>query len=366
MRRYAFLGLLFVVLSWGQTKSRATSDAVRGTAVPAAATSGSEVSGRGPQLNGSKAVITIYGLCDDSSGGKTTGSSCKTVITQREFEELIDAIQPTMPERTRRDFALRYVDALVMTKKAEEMGLDRGARYEERMKVARIEVLSKELKGAIQETASQISEKDVEDYYHGNTARFEKAQMDRVYIPKPRHSAPPSGKKAADAGSQEAFREPDQTTEAEATNLRARAVAGEGFVKLQEDAYRAAGIKDSAPPTSIEVRRISLPPKQALAMDLKPGEVSPVFGDGSGYVFYKMKAKDTSALDHVREEIRALLSSQRLREEMRRIQDSANPILDEHYFHPDRPPENIDKHGKTAAGVKPVEAPVKSEAAQTR
>jgi hypothetical protein len=342
MRRYSFFGVLFVVISWGQTTSRTTGDGARGTAIPAAVTAGPGLSGRNLDSNESKAVITIYGLCDDSSGGKT-GSSCKTVITQKEFEDLIDAIQPTMPARTRRDFALRYADALVMTKKAEEMGLDRGERYEERMRVARIDVLSKEVKAVIQERASQISEKDIEDYYRHNTARFEKAQMDRVYIPKAAHTL-------------QASRESDQTTEAEAANLRARAIAGEGFASLQEDAYRTAGIKDHAPPTSIEVRRISLPPNQALAMDLKPGEVSPVFADGSGYVFYRMKAKDTPALDHVREEIRALLSSQRMQDEMRRIQDSASSVLDEHYFHPDQSP----------ASAKPAEPHIKSEAVPGR
>ena len=118
----------------------------------------------------------------------------------------------------------------------------------------------------------------------------------------------------------------------EADNLRARAVAGEEFSQLQADAYQVAGIKSAAPDTSIGIRRTSLPPNQASVMDLKPGEVSSVLEDPNGYVIYRVKTKDTLSLDQAREEIKATLRSQRMQDEMRDIQDSATPALDESYF----------------------------------
>jgi hypothetical protein len=49
-------------------------------------------------------------------------------------------------------------------------------------------------------------------------------------------------------------------------------------------------------------------------------------------VIYRVKTKDTLSLDQAREEIKATLRSQRMQDEMRDIQDSATPALDESYF----------------------------------
>jgi len=277
-------------------------------------------------------IITITGLCDNSSSDKVDATNCKTVVTKAQFEKLIDAIQPGMSARARREFALSYADALVMTKKAEQIGLDKGANYEEQMRLARIQILSRDLKKMIQDRASQISDKDIEDYYRNNTARFETAVMDRIHVPKAQQPPSVSDKEPNDADRQKRSQESGQTMKAEADNLRARAVAGQEFTTLQADAYQVAGIRSAAPDTRMKIRRISLPPNQASVMDLKPGEVSLVLEDPNGYAIYRVKTKDTLSLDQAREEIKETLRSQRMQDEMRDIQDSATPALDETYF----------------------------------
>jgi hypothetical protein len=158
--------------------------------------------------------------------------------------------------------------------------------------------------------------------------------MDRIFVPRNRQRPAASSEKLSDADSHERSQEPEQTMKEEADNLHARAVAGEEFTKLQADAYQVAGIKSPAPGTSIVIRRTSLPPSQASVMDLKPGEVSLVLADPSGYTIYKVKTKGMLAVDQVREEIRAVLRSQRVQDEMNGIQDAATPTLDESYFRP--------------------------------
>ena len=278
-----------------------------------------------------KPLITIAGLCDKSSNDEAT-SSCETVITRAQFEKLINAVQPNMPSRGRREFAERYADALVLAKKAEQIGLDRGPNYEEQIKIARIQILSQDMRKVIQEKASQISDQDVEDYYHHNAARFERALVDRIYIPRTRQLPSSSNNKLDDGDRQKNPPESEQTMKEEANRLRGRAIAGEGFTKLQADAYQFAGIKSSAPNTSLEIRRISLPPTQASVMDLKAGEISQVFDDPNGYFVYKIRTKETLPLDQTREEIKATLRSQRMKDEMQGIQNSATSTLDESYF----------------------------------
>src|SRR5215475_10723011 len=142
------------------------------------------------------------------------------------------------------------------------------------MKLARIQILSQDLKRVIREKTSQISDKDVEDYYQTNIARFERAEVERIYIPKSQQKPSASEVKLTDPDGQQYSQDADQTMKAEADNLHTRAVAGERFTKLQADAYQVAGIKSAVPDTNLEIRRVSLPPNQISVMDLKPGEIS--------------------------------------------------------------------------------------------
>ena len=274
-------------------------------------------------------AITIDGLCYPAPGVAST-NSCKTVISHAEFERVIDAIQPDMPARARREFALRYANALVMTQKAEQMGLDKGLSYDEQMRLSRIEVLTKELKKAIQEEVSRISSSDIEEYYKSNVERFENAEMERIYVPK---TLQPSGNSEASLNGPI---KPQEIMKREADGLRTRAVAGEEFARLQAEAYRFAGIGTATPGTGIKIRRTSLPQNQTSVMDLKAGEISAVIEDPNGYVIYRVKSKDVVPLDQAREEIKAILRSKRMQEEMSKIQESATPFLDESYFLPQR------------------------------
>ena len=336
MMRYWFPYLLLGALSSGQTVTSQSTAEAQHVSVQAPDTVAYHPSEQTQSLpvSGDRPVITINGLCDNSPAGKTAVDKCKTVITQAQFERLILAVEPNMPQRARREFALSYTDVLVMSKKAEQLGLDKTANYDEQMKLARIQVLSKELKEELRQKVSQISPEDIKTYYNNNIIRFERAELDRIYVPKMRRPAEASsdqGLSTADA------QEPEQNMKQQAAKLRARALAGEDFKKLQADAYQAGGIKGSTPSTRIKIGRFSLPANQLSVMDLRPGEVSSVLVDPSGYVIYKMISKDTLPLEQARQEISAALRSQRMHKEMRDLQDSVTPILDEDYFLPNRP-----------------------------
>jgi hypothetical protein len=360
MTRYRLLFLLLGSLSLDQAISSRSALAAQKPATPVpntpkAAASDQSQQANPPNIGPDTPVITINGLCANSPADKTAAASnCKTVITRAQFEKVIEAVQPSMPARGRREFALAYADALVMTRRAEQMRLDQGAKYEEQMKLARIQVLSKELKKALQERVSKISDKDIEDYYNDNRARFENAEMDRIYVPKTRQPSTASDKRLGDTDGPERSQESDEIIKEEADKLYARAVAGEQFTKLQADAYEFAGIKSVAPNTSIRIRRASLPASQVSVMDLRPGEVSSVLADANGYVIFKVKSKDTLPLDQAQEEIRALLRTQRMQDEMHGILDGATPTLDESYFLPSRLLQGTVKAGEP---VKPAPKP---------
>jgi hypothetical protein len=323
---------LLVGLAWGQAATPKPAPAGQS---PAVVTTPSPAPAAPPavQVPPDTAVITIKGLC--SAADKTT--ACNTIITRAEFEKLIDAVQPSMPARSRRPFADRWARSLMMAKKGQDMGLDKSPNFDERMRVSRIQILAQELGKALQEQAAQISDKDIEDYYHANQSRFDEVDVDRIYVPKNR-TPPETDKAPSEAEEQKFQQDSEKIMKDEADKLHARAVKGEDFVKLQEDAFEAAGIKTGSPNTKMgKVRRTVLAQNQTSVMDLKPGEVSVVIVDLNGFFIYKMNAKSTMPVTEAREEIKATLRSERMQAAMQAVQQSATVTLDENYFGPEMP-----------------------------
>jgi len=366
MTRHGLTCLLLGAMAWGQA---ATSTPLPAPQKPAGENSSTAKTTEGAPQEGSPEaskvapdapVITIKGLCDQLAA-KAPALECRTVITRAEFEQIIEAVQPSMPARVRRQFATRYANALAMSKKAEEMGLDKGPSYEEHMRLARIQVLSGELNKAMQEKASQITDKEIDDYYKNNLDKFEQVETNRIYVPKTQQ--PPAeeskDKKLSEEEQQKRTQASEQTMKTEADKLQARAAAGEDFIKLQEEAYQVAGIKSSAPNTSMgKIRRNMLPASQASVMDLKVGEVSAVISDQSGYFIYKLVSKVTMPVDQAREEIKGTLRSQRLQEEMKAVQESTTPTLDEAYFGPETPARGpVPPAGSPPSPAKPPSPP---------
>jgi hypothetical protein len=129
------------------------------------------------------------------------------------------------------------------------------------MKLANIQTLSEALRKAVQEKVARILEKEVANFYHNNAARFERAaELDRIYIPKTRQTVCDNNLNREER--QRCSEESEQTMKKGSDILRTHAISGEEFPALQVDAYRAAGIRTAVPGTSIQVRRISLPPDE--------------------------------------------------------------------------------------------------------
>jgi hypothetical protein len=327
--------LLLGALAWGQAATPKSAAPPQKPAAQPAAPPSAPQEAKAPEaakVPPDAPVITIDGLCDNPPADQTKASDCKTVVTRAEFEKLVDAIAPTMAPPARRQLAGRYANALVMAHKAHEMGLDQGPKFEEQLKLVRLQVMAQSLNQALQEKASQVPDKDIEDYYQKNTVAYEEATMQRLFIPKSKQLETPK-EKLSEAETQKRQQQAEAAMKTEADALRARAAKGEDFAKLQEEAFQFAGMKSKPPSSSMgKTRRTSLPPGHASVMDLKPGEVSQVIADQSGSFVYKIGEKDTLPLDKVREEIHGTLRAQRMQDSMQSLQQAATPTLNEDYF----------------------------------
>jgi PPIC-type PPIASE domain len=304
------------------------------------------------------AVITIPGLCDKPSADKSKPADCKTIVTRAEFELLVDTVAPTIAPAARKQLATQYGTALIMVNKARQMGLDKGPKYEELMRVARITVLTKQLNEALQDEAGRVSDEDAKSYYQKNQPAFEEVDLQRIFIPRSKQPAESKEKVAAD-DAKKAQQDSEGAMKTVADGVRARAAAGEDFDKLQDEAAVAAEFKGKPPTRVGKVRRTSLPATQAQVMDLKPGETSPLIDTPNGYLIYKVGEKDILPFDKVHDEIVSTLRSQRIQEAMQSVQHSATPELNEKYFAEAQPADSqgkIPPSGPTAAPPKSSEA----------
>jgi hypothetical protein len=321
---------------WGQAANPAPAASPQSPAAPPAADAKStEASDLPPDT----AVITIEGLCD--SVDKSAAPGCKTVVTRAQFEEIIKVIGSNMPPAARRQLATRYAGALVMSQKAHEMGLDQGSKYEELIRLQKLQVSANLVTQAVQQKASEVSDKEIEEYYNKNLTAYQEASFERLFIPRNKQLDTPKVK-LSDAANQKRQDDAAAAMKKEADTLQSRAAAGEDFTKLQTEAYTLAGLK-STPPTQklSKARRNSLPPAQASVFDLKAGEVSAVIADMSGYFVYKVVDKDTLPLVQVHDEIFGSLKSEKVQDAMQALQRSGTPQLNDAYFGPASPQGNM-------------------------
>ena len=273
-------------------------------------------------------VLTIKDLCprpEPAAEAHRAKSACQTVVTRAQFEELMNALRVGEDVETKRHLAKAYPQFLVMAHEAEQRSLDKKPRFEERLAFARLQILSQELMGQIEEEAARVPAKDIEDYYQKNIVEFESASVERIVIP---------GRTLLNQQSADQVKAAEDVMTKEAELLRIQAVAGEDFTKLQRQAYDAAGVSGNNPPNPNmgKLRRKGLPPAHVSVFDLKTGQVSQVISDATGHYIYKLDWKGVEPVDAVRHEISNILRGERLRKMVQSLQQPFSTEVNEAYF----------------------------------
>jgi hypothetical protein len=310
-------------------------------------------------------VITVRGLCDKTAGN-TAVADCKTVITRAEFEKLMNAIQPNLPDAAKRQLANGYVQGLFLAEKAHEAGLDRGPDFDEKLTLMRLRLVATLGQGQVHKEAANVTDAEVEAYYHDHISDYKTISYERLNVPKQK-KVDPATEKANDPDLQKKREASQAEMKSEADKLRARAAAGEDFAKLQQEAYDVGGytqIKASNPRVD-KARKGSIPPADASIFELKAGDVSQVFADPGGFAIYKVEAVEDLPLPSVHDEISRVLANERENSWKQSLEKSTT--LDDAYFvppvaAPTPAPPTLRNPGETApapAPASPTPAPGK-------
>jgi hypothetical protein len=325
------------------------------------------------------AVITIKGVCAAATpkpaaakatepaaakpaAVKTSSADCQTVVTRAEFEKLANGVAPNVTPQLKRQLATVLPKFIAMSTEAKRKGLDKTPQYEQTLKFAKMQILTQQLQRSIQDEAAKVPDSDMQEYYKEHKQDFEQYSLDRLFVPRTKQEL--EGKdedektekdeklseeqqKAKQAEEKAKTEEAEQAMTKLAESLRTRAAAGEDFVKLQKEAFDAAGMKIESPTVNLpSVRRSGLPPQHTAVFDLKPGEVSQVINDSGGHYIYKVNSKQDLPFDTVKNEIHSTVQNQRMREMMEKVNNSFKVETNEAYFGPG-----------TASGPVPPRAP---------
>ncbi|HZQ18519.1 MAG TPA: peptidylprolyl isomerase [Terriglobales bacterium] len=299
-------------------------------------------------------VITVQGLCEKPANSSATPADCNTVITRAEFEKVVNAVQPNMPSAQKKQFANQYVMALLLAEKAHEMGLDQGPEFNERLQLARLQLLDREAAQQMQKNAQNVSESAINDYYQQHAADYKTISFERIYIPKQKQIEVGANQKPNDPEIQKKRAASEVDMKGEADKLRARAAAGEDFLKLQQEAYDAAGSKMKASNVKMEnLPKNSIPTTDASIFELKKGEVSQVFADPTGYRVYKVLEVTDQPLAKVHDQIAQTLRTQSIKTSFESLQNDAKTTYDEAYFATPAPPSLKNPSGHQPQGTTP-------------
>ncbi len=367
MRNGWLLCVLAGTLAWGQA---AQSAPPQSTPAPNPMSTQPQASDKESPASvpASAAVLTIDGVCESQpqagtgkaapeqsatavkSGAtaKPASAPCKTVITKAQFEEIANNLAPNITPQMKKQLAGVLPRLMAMSNEAKRQGLENTPQYKERVKFSRMQILAQALQQKFQDKAASVPDADIEKYYKDHPEMFEQYSLERLFVPRmkqiepelknePEKEAKPSEqeqkeKEAAEKAKQE---EGEKAMTKLSEDLRARASAGEEFLKLQKEAFEAAGMKIESPTVAVpNVRRSGLPPTHAAVFDLKPGEVSQVISDNGGHYIYKMNSKSQMTLDQARSEIHGKLQNDRMKEEMDKLNSSFKVETNEAYFGP--------------------------------
>ena len=380
MRKNWVLCVLAGALAWGQATPGGPppqSSPAPGAGAAQAAEAEKDSSASVPPT---AAVITIDGVCDTQS--KTTAASqgtaakgvtpakpaaagCKTVITKAQFDALASNLAPNITPQLKKQLASVLPRLMAMADEAKKQGLENTPQYKERVKFNRMQILAQELQQKMQEQAAKVPEADIEKYYKDHPETFEQASVERVFVPRMKQIEPEKlqDEKEAKAGDQQQKEAAEKAKQEEgekamtklADDLRARAAAGEDFLKLQKEAFEAAGMKIESPTVTLpNIRRSGLPPSHAAVFDLKPGEVSQVISDSGGHYFYKVVSKNEVTLEQAKTEIQGKLQSERMKEQMDKLNNSFKVETNEAYFGPGGPNATTPRPMRPRPGMPPA------------
>jgi len=271
-------------------------------------------------------VITIRGICPDSKAGEPAkADACVTTITKEQFNQIVAGVGPVnLNPVAARAFAQNYVQVLTLAAAGDKAGLEKDPLFQALLSVMRSRAMAETYRRAMTRMYSNPKPEELEAYYRQNLDKYERVQVDRVFIP--------NSKAGLTKTQQEEFARKAQQVAAE---MRERAAKGEDVSQLQNEAYDKLGLV-SPPKTDLGIKTKNFFAR-ALGQkiwSLKTGEVSGLEPEQAGFSFYKVRGRSALPLAALKETLVRELSEKNAQAAIQQVIDSVHSELNEQFFNP--------------------------------
>jgi PPIC-type PPIASE domain len=279
------------------------------------------------------AVISVAYQCAGVAG--KANEPCIATITKKEFDALVQALDPKMTASGKQSLAAEYARVLIMAAQAQQRGLDQLPESQSLVKFASLQQLAAQLVRHLSAAPRRVSDNEVEEYFREHISDYQQVRLSRIFVPT--GPASPGGAESAKHSADAVY---------------ARAIRGEDFVELQRQvngnaAPAAAGDVHLGPMSCG-----ALPQAHQQVCGVAVGSVAAPVADTSGYFIYRLDSSHTPRLEEVRETIRATLQRQDWESEINRARTPVWLQLDEGYFGKLPSPDLATKHGMHFPAVK--------------
>src|SRR4029077_4578992 len=126
-------------------------------------------------------VIPIRGLCGEGAGtGGEQAGACSKVISRKEFESLMDALNPggqPISPAGRQNLAQAYVEALAFADAARKAGTQETEEFRQVMFWVRLRTIADLYRRNLQEKYRTPSPEEIDSYYQQHLASFERVRL---------------------------------------------------------------------------------------------------------------------------------------------------------------------------------------------
>ena len=272
-------------------------------------------------------IMTIHGICPPGKTGASENSdACTMTVTRRQFDNMLAVMNVTNQNYSPaalKGIAESYVQLMTLADAGQKTGLDHDPRFEEMMKIARIRTMAELYRHTLDEKFSSPTPDVIEAYYKENIAKYEQLKIDRVFIP------------LADPRKPQERMTFEKKAREKVEELRARAAKGEDMSAIQEEAYKSLGL--ASPPKADQgaKRKNNYPPNlEKDIFSLKPGEVTKVETDLSGFSFYKVRSREPIPLEYVKAEITRELYQKNMETAMKAATSHVHTDFNDSFFKP--------------------------------
>lgn len=291
------------------TAASAQAPASRGSAPPAAAEDAAAPPASGPQGAGSERPQKAARMTALTLNGRAI-SAGEYAATLR----LLGAPPPrSLSPAERRNEAERFLNFASLVAAGERDGIEDTPEFQRRMEARRKQILEQMIYQKLRRRAAAITPDMARTYYDQHRDEFVQARLERIYFPNNASDPAAAGRLAAE--------------------LEKRAAAGASLASLaanlpaEEEPGQATDIGLHQPGT------LGLSPaNERVVFALRPGELSPVLQEATGYFLFRMVARQPTPPGEALAQSRNRLFQERLQKELADLRGQLRVEWNDAYF----------------------------------